>query len=131
MTRQALVELRDLCIEAQIGTYGPTDVVPDTHLLDLTLIIAPALVQITADDMGLVFDYDPLIEQIERVATADHYETQEYLMTRIAQICATYPEISGLDICLRKRPVRRGTGSLGVRLVLGAEDLVALRRQAG
>jgi dihydroneopterin aldolase len=102
MARQALIELRDLRIEANIGTYGPADVVPDGHLLDLTLTINPHLVQIAADRMDLVFDYDPLIEQIDQLARAQHYETQEYLMTRIAQACAAYPQISGLDIGLRK-----------------------------
>ncbi len=130
MTRQALVELRDFRIEANIGMYGPADVVPEDHRLDLTLTIAPNLVQIAYDDMNLVFDYDPLIEQIERVATAQHYETQEYLMSRIAQVCAAHSEIAALDICLRKRPVRRGSGSLGVRLVLGAEEMAALRAKS-
>lgn len=129
MTKQALIELRELRIDARIGSYGPTDVAPEEHLLDLTLSIAPALVQVAADDMGLVFDYDPLVRQIDQISSAQHYQTQEYLMTRIVQACATYPEIMGLDICLRKRPVRRGTGTLGVRLVLGAEELVALRLQ--
>lgn len=129
MARLALIELRDLRIEANIGTYGPSDVVPEGHLLDLTLTISPDLVQIAADRMNEVFDYDPLIKQIDQLARAQHYETQEYLMTCIAQACATYPQISALDIGLRKYPVRRGTGSLGVRLVLGATDLAALRGQ--
>ena len=34
---QSFVELKDLKIPAQIGTYGPQDVVPEAHLLDLTL----------------------------------------------------------------------------------------------
>ena len=130
MTKQALVELRDLRIEARIGTYAPTDVVPDDHLLDLTLMIDPSRVLIDVDKMGLVFDYDPPIEQIEQTATAQHYETQEFLMTRLAKACAAYPEITGLDMCLRKRPVRRGSGSLGVRLVLQSDDLAAMRMQA-
>ena len=130
MTRQAQIELRDLRIEANIGTYGPRDVAPEGHLLDLTLTISPDLVQIAADRMDQVFDYDPLIAQIDQLARAQHYETQEYLMTRIVQACAAYPQISALDIGLRKYPVRRGTGSLGVRLVLDAIDLDALRKQA-
>ena len=131
MKRQALIELRDLRIEARIGTYGPADVVPDEHLLDLTLVIDLDQVLIPADEMRLVFDYDPLVEQIDQVATAQHYETQEYLMSRLVALCAAYPEITGLDMCLRKGPVRRGSGSLGVRLVLQAEDLTALRAQTG
>ena len=55
MTRMAKIELRDLHIAAAIGTYGPGDVVPDAHILDLTLTIAPDLVQVPADAMLLVF----------------------------------------------------------------------------
>jgi dihydroneopterin aldolase len=127
MTRESLIELRDLRIDTDIGTYGPTEVVPDAHLLDLTLRISPDLVQISADEMRRVFDYDPLVEQICQIAQAQHYETQEYLMTKIAVACAAYPAIMAVDICLRKRPLRNGSGSLGVRLILGGKDMAALR----
>jgi dihydroneopterin aldolase len=127
MTRVAKVELRDLHIAAAIGTYGPGDVVPDAHILDLTLTIAPDLVQIDADDIALVFDYDPLIARIDQIVREQKYETQEYLMTRIVRTCADYPQIAALDICLRKKPVLAGTGSLGVRLTVGAEDLLDMR----
>jgi dihydroneopterin aldolase len=119
----ATIELRDLQLATAIGTYGPGDVVPDVHLLDLTLTIAPDLVLVESDEMALVLDYDPLIAEIDRVARAQRYETQEYLMTRIVAACAAYPQITAVDICLRKRPVMGGTGSLGVRLRLGAEAL--------
>jgi len=127
MTRQARIELRDLHLPASIGTYGPGDVVPDAHLLDLTLAISPGLVQVVSDEMASVFDYDPLIAEIADIARSRTFETQEYLMTLITQACAAYGEIEALEICLRKSPVLAGTGSLGVRLVLGAEDLAALR----
>jgi dihydroneopterin aldolase len=127
MTRVAKIELRDLHIAATIGTYEPGDVVPDAHILDLTLTIAPDLVQVDADDMALVFDYDPLIARIDQIARAQNYETQEYLMTRIVRACADYDQIAALDICLRKQPVLAGTGSLGMRLTLETEDLAALR----
>ncbi len=127
MTREARIELRDLRLPASIGTYGPSDVVPDAHVLDLTLIISPDLVQVGSDDMACVFDYDPLIAQIAEIARSQKFETQEYLMTLITQTCAAYGEIEALELCLRKSPVLAGTGSLGVRLVLGAEDLAALR----
>lgn len=123
MTRHAQIELRDLIIPAAIGTYGPGDVVPDAHLLDMTLTIAPDLVQIGADEMAFVFDYDPLIAQIVAIAQSRKFETQEYLMTLIAKACAACAPIIALDICLKKRPVLAGSGSLGVRLVLGADDL--------
>jgi len=123
----AQIELRDLELASEIGTYGPGDVVPEAHLLDLTLSVPPGLVQVGADDMALVFDYDPLIAEIDRIAREHPCETQEYLLSRIARACASYPQITGLDICLRKRPLLRGTGSLGVRLRLGPAQLADLR----
>jgi len=124
----AVIELRDLELATSIGTYGPEDVVPEAHILNLTLSLAPELVQVAADDMGLIFDYDPLIAEIDRIARERPYETQEYLLTRIIHACAGYPEITALEIGLRKRPVLAGTGALGVRLRLGPRQLNALRR---
>ena len=130
MPAYSQIELKDLKIAVRIGTYGPDDVVREAHLLDLTLTIAPDLVLIAQDGMAHVFDYDPLIRQIDALASERHYETQERLMTRIAHACAAYPAIKALDICLRKRPVLAGSGSLGVRLILDAEALSALRPSA-
>ena len=127
MTCQAWIELRDLHLPVSIGTYGPDDVVPDAHLLDLTLAVAPGLVQITSDEMASVFDYDPLIAKIADIARSRKFETQEYLMTLITQACAAYNEVEAVELCLRKTPVLGRTGTLGVRLVLGPEDLAALR----
>jgi len=127
MTRLARIELRDLHLPVSIGTYGPGDVVPDAHILDLTLTIAPDLVQIASDEMVNVFDYDPLIAKIAEIARSRTFETQEYLMTLITQACASYDVIEAVELCLKKLPVLGGTGSLGVRLVLGSEDLAALR----
>ena len=127
MTRTAHVELRDLNIPSVIGTYGPDDVVPDAHILDLTLTIARELVDIAADDMALLFDYDPLVSKIVQIARGQKFETQEYLVTLISHACASYEQILAMEIYLRKRPVLDGTGSLGVRLVFEAEDMAALR----
>jgi dihydroneopterin aldolase len=128
---KATIELRDLQLATAIGAYGPGDVVPDAHLLDLTLTIAPNLVLVARDEMALVFDYDPLIAEIDRIARAQPYQTQEFLMTRIVAACAAYPQITALDICLRKRPVLGGTGSLGVRLRLGEAALAHCRVMSG
>lgn len=130
MPRQARIELRDLHLPASIGTYGPDDVVPDAHILDLDLTISPDLVQITSDSMASVFDYDPLMAQIAAIARSRTFETQEYLMTMIVQACAAHYAIDAIDISLRKHPVLGGTGSLGVRLILAAEELAALRAAA-
>lgn len=127
MPSTATIELTDLVLPARIGTYGHGDIVPDEHVLDLTLWIDPALVLIEQDGMAHVFDYDPLLAKIDRLARDCHYDTQERLMSRVAGACAAYPEVTGLEISLRKHPVRDGSGTLGVRLHLNAEDLVRLR----
>ncbi|MCL7407674.1 hypothetical protein [Marivivens donghaensis] len=76
-------------IAVRIGSYGPDDVVPDAHILDLTLTISSHLVMVPRDEMALVFDYDPLIRRIDTLAGAHHYETQERLMTCIVEACAS------------------------------------------
>jgi dihydroneopterin aldolase len=123
----AVIELRDLQLKTDIGTYGTLDIRPDIHLLDLTLGIGSHLVLIAKDEMANVFDYDPLMAEIDRLAEDGHYETQERLMTRIAQACVAYPDILSIDIRLRKAPVRRGNGVLGVRLSLNQAATQDLR----
>ena len=123
----AAIELRDLKLQTQIGTYGPGAVIPKDHILDLTLWVDTKLVLISEDIMKNVFDYDPLVIEIDRLAADCHYETQERLMTRIVQACAQYSEIKALDISLKKSPVRTDSGSLGVRLSVDSQTLNSLR----
>ncbi len=127
MTTIACIELKDLKLQTQIGTYGPGAIIPKQHLLDLTLWIDSKLVLISEDVMKHVFDYDPLVIEINRLAGDGHYETQERLMTRIVQACIKYPEIESLEINLRKLPVSAGSGSLGVRLSVDQTTLDKLR----
>lgn len=127
MTTNACIELKDLKLQTQIGTYGPGAIIPKQHLLDLTLWIDQKLVLVSEDIMANVFDYDPLIAEINQLASDGHYETQERLMTRIAQACAMYPEIESLEISLRKIPVSADSGSLGIRLSLNQSTLNNLR----
>ena len=114
----AVIELRGLQLKTDIGTYGPDGTRPDVHLLDLTLGISVNQVVISQDGMAHVFDYDPLITEIDRLAADGHYETQERLMTQIASACAAHPAIQRIEIRLKKSPVRSGSGSLGVCLTL-------------
>ena len=85
------------------------------------------LVLIPEDGMAYVFDYDPLVLEIDRLATDCHYETQERLISRIVQACSVYSEITSLEISLRKSPVHNGSGSLGVRLQIDEATLNHLR----
>lgn len=128
MTCQSTIELKDLTIETDIGTYAPGESKPHAHLLDMRLGIDSTQVLIAEDGMSSVFDYDPLILDVERLGRECHYETQERLVTRIAQACAAYPAINAVEIVLRKTPVRAGTGSLGVRLFLDGPDFEQLRK---
>ena len=127
MTTNACIELKDLKLQIQIGTYGLGAIIPKQHLLDLTLWIESTLVLISKDAMGNVFDYDPLVIEINRLAEDIHYETQERLMTRIVEACAQHPEIQSLEISLRKSPVSADSGSLGVRLSVNQKTLNDLR----
>ncbi|MEL6362238.1 MAG: dihydroneopterin aldolase [Pseudomonadota bacterium] len=124
---KSTIELKNLELEPSLGTYGPNDVVPDVHLLDLKLTIDPKLVFIDTDGMDRVFDYDPLIAEINRLAIDGHYHTQERLMTRIVTACAAYEAIEAVELCLSKRPVLRDSGELGVRLYVETEGLAEVR----
>jgi len=129
MAVQAFIELRDLILATQIGTFAVTSDAPKEHRLDLTLGIEAKLVLIESDSMAHVFDYDPLVRDIDRLAKDGHYETQERLITRIVQACAAYPEIISVDINLRKGPVLSASGSLGVRVNFDQAAFRALRNK--
>ena len=126
-TLSARIDLTDLVLPTRIGTYGPDDTVPEAHVLDLRLEIDPGLVLIKGDGMDHVFDHDPLVAEIDRLARECPYDTQEWLMTRIARACAARPGITALQIASRKHPVRDGSGALRLRLTLDAADLFRLR----
>ena len=127
MTREASIELNDLKLRCTIGSYQPGDTVPDEHVLNLSFSIDAGLVFIPEDGMAYVFDYDPLVLEIDRLATDCHYETQERLISRIVQACSVYSEITSMEISLRKSPVHNNSGSLGVKLHLDAVALNQLR----
>lgn len=127
MPATATIELTDLVLPTRIGSYGPDATVPEAHRLDLTLWIDPALVLVAGDGMAHVFDYDPLVAEIDRLAAAQQYATQEWLASRIARACAARSEITAVTIGLRKHPVRDCSGALGVRLHLDGAALAQLR----
>ena len=124
---RAQVELTNLDLNIEIGTYTDSDVVPDRHTIDLTLEIKPSLVLIDKDQMDSVFDYDPLISKIQNLAEGRRYETQERFITLVATECAKFREIESVQILLRKSPVSRSSGELGVRLQINGPDLKKLR----
>jgi hypothetical protein len=51
-------------------------------------------------------------------------------VTCIVEACAEYHQIEALDICLRKRPILTGTGTLWVRLIVDVEGMAALHGAA-
>jgi dihydroneopterin aldolase len=127
MTSTACIELKDLRLNTQIGTYAPGATIPDQHLLNLTLWINPKLILISEDLMDRVFDYDPLVLEIDHLAADGRYETQERLVTRIVEACALYDEIESLEISLSKTPVRENSGVLGIKLYLDESSLTSIR----
>ena len=124
---RARIELTDLILNIEIGSYSSKDIVPDKHILDLALLIDPTLVLIDEDEMDRVFDYDPLILEIQRKAEEMRYETQEHFITRIVDECVRYREIKSIEIFLRKTPVLGLSGELGVRLEVEEPDVINLR----
>jgi dihydroneopterin aldolase len=124
---RARIELTDLILNIEIGCYSSKDIVPDKHILDLALLIDPTLVLIDEDEMDRVFDYDPLILEIQRKAEEMRYETQERFITRIVDECVRYREIKSIEVFLRKTPVLGLSGELGVRLEVEEPDVINLR----
>lgn len=124
----ATIVLEKLELPLDLGTYGPSDVEPDAHFLDAVLTIDPSRVLVSEDSMDAIFDYDPLIAQVEALASERYYETQEWLLTRIAKACAAEAVIKGVWLKLYKSPVRRtkagsASGTLGVTLSLDRGEL--------
>ena len=124
------VELAGLKLICDIGTYSHGEVTPSAHILDLTLSIDPDLVLIDTDGMSNVFDYDPLISEIVRLARDGHYETQERLLTRIVYACANQPQITCVHAYLRKTPVNHLGGTLGIRLKMDIKELTKIRKKS-
>jgi len=60
MADLATVDLNGLHLVTDIGTYGPDDVVPDVHVLDLSLRIDPAQVLVPSDVCWISPRTDPL-----------------------------------------------------------------------
>ena len=126
MTKHAQIRLNNLTLPCNIGIYETDDVVPDAHVLDMVLYLDKSWVIINADQMDRVFDYDPLIRTILQIATAEKYETQEYLMSLIFQCCFEYCEIHSAELFLRKAPVH-SVGSLGVQVTLTRDEFEDMR----
>ena len=123
------VELTDLELFCDIGTYTLNEVVPTAHILDLTLSIDTELVLISTDGMNNVFDYDPLITEVKSLACDGHYQTQERLISRIVDACAGRPQVTAIEIYLRKTPVTNSGGTLGIRIKVDPEQLAEIREK--
>ncbi|MDB2475751.1 dihydroneopterin aldolase [Paracoccaceae bacterium] len=126
MTKHAQIQLNNLTLPCNIGTYETDDVVPNAHVLDMVLYFDKSWVIIGADQMDRVFDYDPLIRKILEIAAAEKYETQEYLMSLIFQCCFVHAEVHAAELFLRKSPVR-DDGSLGVQVTLTRAEFEDMR----
>ena len=116
MPSPSTIELKDLPLNVNVGSYDQGQHKPDHHLLDLTLEIDSRFVVIQEDSMERVFDYDPLVDEISRICNGQHVNTQEILLTRILHACRVYsPPLVSAEIYLRKFPVNPKGGTLGLR----------------
>ena len=75
---------------------------------------------INSDGMSKVFDYASLISEIEQLTKNTHYDTQEWLISRILFACASYKAVKAIELFLRKQPVMNKSGELGMKLVVEA-----------
>lgn len=117
----------DLPLECRIGFYTEGDVVPEKHSLNLKLLLEDRLVLVNADGMGNVFDYDPICHEVRSLAAAQHYETQEYLLSQIVRFCARFDEVIGIRARLEKSPVMHSGGEIAVCLELDRRSIEKLR----
>lgn len=122
----AFVEI-DILLPCRIGFYRDNDIIPNEHRLHLRLSLDVELVLVGSDGMGYVFDYDPIRDEAMRLAAEQHYETQEFLLSRIVLFCARFREVSTIYARLSKAPVTSAGGSIAVGLELSREDLEQIR----
>ena len=83
---------------------------------------------INSDGMSKVFDYASLISEIDQFTKNTHYETDEWLNSRILFACASYEAIKAIELFLRKQPVMNNKGELGLLLVVKVNDLGRIRQ---
>lgn len=127
MSLVTTIEFEGLPLKTHIGSFGPGVPDPYEHSLDLMIVVDSLLVLIDEDDMERVFDYEPLLAQIDEIAQERQYETQEMLMTRILACCSGYGAIQGVEMCLKKTQPQSGESTIGVRLLVSGEQFEALR----
>lgn len=132
MPARAAVELVGLEIDLRPGPNGGdaprgAGEGPERNLLDMTLRLDPSLVLVPEDAMERVFDYDPVVAELRRIAAAEVYVTHERMLTLMAEALAADPRIEAAELFLRKRLDPGRAGDLGVRLSLDAEALARLR----
>ena len=127
MAYQSSVKLRGLSLNCDIGSYGMNEVVPNKHRLDMELLVEKNLILIEEDKMANVFDYDPLVEEINQISLSGKFNTQEKLITLILKACMKYHQIKAVSLFLYKTPVRED-GELGIAVNISEQELEKLRR---
>ena len=128
MAYQSSVKLRGLSLNCDIGSYGMNEVVPNKHRLDMELLVEKNLILIEEDKMANVFDYDPLVEEINQISLSGKFNTQEKLITLILKACLKYYQIKAVSLFLYKTPVRED-GELGIAVSISEQELKKLREQ--
>ncbi|MBB44053.1 MAG: hypothetical protein CMM44_09855 [Rhodospirillaceae bacterium] len=128
-TLRSSIELQNLKLNTKIGEYGEEDSAQFEHYLDLKFSIDTGYVLIHSDNMRDVYDYDQLVEKIEKLENSGRFITQEYLIKCIVDLCLKESKIMDLEIFLYKKSVTNLSGSYGVRLLVSANEMSYLRQE--
>ena len=97
MAYQSSVKLRGLSLNCDIGSYGINEVVPNKHRLDMELLVEN-LILVDHYKMDNVFDYDPLVEEINQISLWQIYARKpDYF---ILKACPKYHQVKVIIISL-------------------------------
>ena len=109
------IEMRGMEVQASIGVHDHERLGPQRLVLDVDLILSEALTDGT-DRIESVTDYDFLRTAIlDRIAQG-HIETQEKLISDVADRCLEVPTVVSVTVASRKTDVYPDCASIGVRL---------------
>ena len=122
------IELKNLPLDAKIGEQDHENT-QYRHYLDLKFSIETGYVLLKSDHMQKVYDYDPLVANIKKLASSVNFQTQEYLTNCILNLCLEEKKIMDLEIFLYKKSATGSLGSLGVRLLISSTEMSSLRQE--
>ncbi|RJE80045.1 uracil-DNA glycosylase [Paracoccus sp. JM45] len=124
---QRQFELRDVQLSAQVANCSPSGTDVSDHRLDLVISLDPFEFQISHDETNYTQFERSLINDLEAIARACRYASQDHLICAIAYVCACYRAIQTAEISITSNPAWNGTGSMTSKISLDSAALEHLR----